>query len=498
MLWDLADGGDTDALLGEGVSEFGEDAGAVGDGEAEVGGEADFGERLEGGGVVGGALGAGWLAGGGYYVEEVGEDGTGGCAGASAGAFEDDGAERFGFDGDGIEDAVDAGHGVVRRDQGGVDAEVEAVRGAAGGGEHADGVAEVGGVPEVAGAEGADALAVDLVGLDAAVEGEGGEDGELVGGVNAFDVVGGVGFGVAEALGLLEGFCVGCAALGHFGDHVVGSAVDDGAEAADIVGLKFALEDADDGDAAADAGFVAEFDAVSAGKVEESWAVLGHDLFVGGDDGFAGAEGAGDAIGGGGFAADQLDHDVDVIALAEGERVIKEVGVGDDAVATRCGVADGDGSNGEVAPGATGEGGSVAAEFVEDAPAHDAEAEQADADIGVVGHAGSWVGGGAAGCSAGAGCVATVGAGASAGGAAGAASATGAGVGGGAAAAGSVGGAAGAVAGGGGAGVGAGSGAAATGVSGVAAGAVGEGAAAAGAVTGVSAGGARGCSAGAS
>ena len=69
---------------------------------------------------------------------------------------------------------------------------------AAGDGEQLDRVAEFGGVAEVAGGELGDPFAVDAVGRDPGVEGEAGEDRELVGGVVALDVVGGVRLGVAQ------------------------------------------------------------------------------------------------------------------------------------------------------------------------------------------------------------------------------------------------------------------------------------------------------------
>ena len=58
---------------------------------------------------------------------------------------------------------------------------------------------------DVGGADLGDALAVDLVARDAGVEGQRREDGGLGGGVEALDVGGRVGLGVAQGLGLLDG-----------------------------------------------------------------------------------------------------------------------------------------------------------------------------------------------------------------------------------------------------------------------------------------------------
>ncbi len=50
-----------------------------------------------------------------------------------------------------------------------------------------------------------DALAVNVVEPDAGLEGELGQDRQLVGGVGAVDIQGRVGLGVAERLGLAQG-----------------------------------------------------------------------------------------------------------------------------------------------------------------------------------------------------------------------------------------------------------------------------------------------------
>ena len=83
-------------------------------------------------------------------------------------------------------------------------ARLDAVLVASGDGEELDGVAELRGVTEVARGEPRDAFAVDLVRMDVRVEGEAGENRELVGGVVALDVVRRLGFRVAEVLGAEE------------------------------------------------------------------------------------------------------------------------------------------------------------------------------------------------------------------------------------------------------------------------------------------------------
>ena len=66
----------------------------------------------------------------------------------------------------------------------------------------------------VAGIETGDALGGDVAGPDARAETEARHDRQLIRGVKAFDVVRGVGLGVAEALGVGKGIGITAAAKG--------------------------------------------------------------------------------------------------------------------------------------------------------------------------------------------------------------------------------------------------------------------------------------------
>ena len=175
-----------------------------------------------------------------------------------------------------------------------------------------DAVAEVVGGLDVRLRDALDALDVDLVEGDAGAEGEARQQGELVGGVEAADVEGGIGLGVALRLRFLEDIGEGAMLFQHLRQDVVAGAVEDAVDAADLVGGQRFAHGLDDRDAAGDRRLEVERDAVLLGQPRQLGAVLGQQRLVGGDDVLAGAQrgldgGFGRAV----VAADQLDEDVD-------------------------------------------------------------------------------------------------------------------------------------------------------------------------------------------
>ena len=136
---------------------------------------------------------------------------------------------------------------------------------------------------DVRGADGADALAVDVLQREAGVEGQRGEDGGLGGGVMAFDVGRRVRLRVAEALGLGQGI----GELGPGGVHLVqdevGGAVDDAQHPGDPVTGQAVPDGAQDGDGAGHGGLVGQLDAGLVGFLVQGRAVLGQQGLVAGD-----------------------------------------------------------------------------------------------------------------------------------------------------------------------------------------------------------------------
>ena len=157
-----------------------------------------------------------------------------------------------------------------------------------------------------------DALHVHLVEGDARAEGQAGQQGELVGGVEAADVEGGVGLGIALGLRLLQHVGEGAVLLLHLRQDVVAGAVEDAVDAPDLVAGQRLAQRLDDGDAAGHRRLEVEGDAVLLGQLGELGAVLGEQRLVGGDDVLAGRQRRlHRALGGPVLAADQLDEDVD-------------------------------------------------------------------------------------------------------------------------------------------------------------------------------------------
>ena len=199
-------------------------------------------------------------------------------------------------------------------------ADVDAGVGIAGDAEQLNGVAELAGLGDVLGADGTDTLLVNIVGGNAGAKTDGGEDCRLAGGIEAVDVGGRVGLGIALCLGVGEHVSV-IGALGvHARQDVVGGAVENASDGQDLVAHQVVLERADNGDATAAAGLALNLHAARARLLGERLDMTAQQGLVGRDDVLAVLEGGGEDFGRGVLAADELDDDIDG-------------GVGDDVVA---------------------------------------------------------------------------------------------------------------------------------------------------------------------
>ena len=313
-------------MLGEDIDRLGQGAHAVGDLQTHIVLGLELVHGLEGEVVaVGLDLGqrghaAADLLG---QRQDIAHDGARGGEGACAGTVEHGLAHSVAHHVDGVHGAVDLGEHVVGGDQRGVHADVDAGIGVAGDAQQLNGVAELAGLGDVLGADGTDALLVDVVGGHAGAKADGGEDGRLAGGIEAVDVGGRIGLGIALGLGIGEHVGV-IGALGvHARQDVVGGAVEDAGDGQDLVAHQVVLERADDGDTAAAAGLALDLDAALARLLGKRLDMTAEQGLVGGDDVLAVLKGRGEDLGRGVLAADQLDDDV-------------HGGVGDDVMPVAC------------------------------------------------------------------------------------------------------------------------------------------------------------------
>ena len=145
-------------------------------------------------------------------------------------------------------------------------------------------------VAEVDGFDPLDALAKDVVRPHLDLIRDGREDGELVGGVEAPDVVGRVGLGVPGLLRFAQCVRHRHPLRGHPPEDVVRGPVDHCGHTFDPVGLEVGPKRADQRDAAADRGFEVDVDVFLRGLVEQLGPVPGHHDLVGGDDMLAGLD----------------------------------------------------------------------------------------------------------------------------------------------------------------------------------------------------------------
>ena len=107
-------------------------------------------------------------------------------------------------------------------------------------------------------------------------------------GVDAFDVEGRVGFGVAQLLRVLQRGVEVQPLVAHFRQDEVGGAVDDAGDPVDAVGGQALAQRLDDRNAARHRRFERDHHALGAGRGEDFGAVLGEQCLVGGDDVLAG------------------------------------------------------------------------------------------------------------------------------------------------------------------------------------------------------------------
>lgn len=301
----MHDGADVDFFFGESSGNFSDDAGAIDDVEADVMGDFKLGADARG---DGGNLNAARVMG---ESEQVADDGDRGGMSAGSVSGEDDIAAVVAGEDDHILSAARPGKRRVEIDEHGSDGSGDAAFDLLGAGDLADGAAEIAGVAEVDGGDRGDGLRHDLFRVDDDAHCEAHEDGELGAGIEAADIFSGVGLGVALCLGFSEhGGVFGTGV--HFAEDEVAGAVEDAFDALDAIAGESLFEAGDDGNASGDGSAVLEVSAFGGGEALEFDALKGDELFIGGNDTFAGLKGVAHPVSSGVEATGEFDDDIDI------------------------------------------------------------------------------------------------------------------------------------------------------------------------------------------
>ena len=131
-------------------------------------------------------------------------------------------------------------------------------------------------------------------------------------GVDAFDVEGWIGLGIAQLLRLLERGIERQPFVAHFGQNEIAGAVDDPGNPFDAVGGQSLAQRLDNGNAARDRRLERDHHALFLRCGEDFGAVRGQQGLIGGNDMLAIVDGLQYQLFRNGIAADQLDHDIDI------------------------------------------------------------------------------------------------------------------------------------------------------------------------------------------
>ena len=153
-------------------------------------------------------------------------------------------------------------------------------------------------------------------------------------GVEAANVEGRIGLGIALRLRLLQHVGEAPPLLLHQREDVIAGAVEDAVDAGDGVALQALAHHLDDGNAAGHRALEIQRDMVLLGERGEARPVMGEQRLVGGDDMLAGRErGLDRLLRHAPLAADQLDEHVDLGISRESDGVLHETKSGEIGVA---------------------------------------------------------------------------------------------------------------------------------------------------------------------
>ena len=190
--------------------------------------------------------------------------------------------------------------------------------------EQLDAIAEFVGGREIGRRDRGDALDIDRVRIDLGAECDRGEDRKLLRGVEAFDIEGRIGLGIAQPLRVLQAFGEGQLLLLHAGQDVIAGAVQNAVDAREGIAGKAFAQRLDDRNCAADGGLEIERDAVRLRKLRKRKPVFRQQRLVGGDDRLSRLQRRLDrGLGRIALTAHQFDEHIDPRVVCERDRIVE-------------------------------------------------------------------------------------------------------------------------------------------------------------------------------
>lgn len=120
-----------------------------------------------------------------------------------------------------------------------------------------------------------------LVQFDPAIKGQGGQDSDFISGIEAIDISTGVGFGIAQLLGIGEDLGKVAAFLLHPGENIVGRAIENAGDGANAVGPQGLFQGLNHRNPASDGSFEHDVHPRFIGRRENFIPIPGNHRFVG-------------------------------------------------------------------------------------------------------------------------------------------------------------------------------------------------------------------------
>ena len=210
----------------------------------------------------------------------------------------------------GIKGAVDLGQQMALRHHGRMHPGLHMLAMIAAYGQQLDPAAELAGKLDIHRLDPGNPLGSDIVMGDIHAVGHGHENGQLVGGINSLDIIGGVGLGKSLLLRIPEHHIKGSALIGHAGEDIVGRSIHDPHDRKDFIGHQSLFQGLDHRDTAADTGLETDLDPFCRRSGKDILPLLGKQGLVCRHHMLAGGNGIHDKGLGRLDTADQLDDDI--------------------------------------------------------------------------------------------------------------------------------------------------------------------------------------------